>query len=158
MTIRVLVAAIATVSFFGAVGIGSAAADDAKCDPQALAKKYPGLAGKTLKIGISAADKPNSYRDDKDPNVITGFDAEYARAAFACAGAPIEFSVGGWGGLLPALVAGQTDMMWDALYYTPERAKSVDYVLYTSSRSAIVAVKGNPRKIHGFDDLCGVKA
>jgi len=158
MIIRMIIAAIATVSFCGAVCIGSASADDAKCDPQAVAGKYPGLAGKTLKVGISAADKPNSFRDEKDPNIVTGFDAEYARAAFGCLGVPIEFSVGGWSGLLPALVAGQTDVMWDQLYYTPERAKSIDYVLYSSSRSAIVAPKGNPKRIKGFDDLCGLRA
>jgi polar amino acid transport system substrate-binding protein len=158
MSIHMRLAAIAALCLLGAAFIPGASADGTKCEPQSIAAKYPGLAGKTLKIGISAADKPNSYRDDKDPSVITGFDAEYARAALACVGAPIEFSVGGWSGLLPALVAGQTDMMWDALYYTPERAKSVDYVLYSSARSAVVTAKGNPKNIHGLDDLCGVKA
>ena len=158
MNIRLLVAANAAFWLCAAAGIGAAAADEAKCEPPAIASKYPGLAGRTLKIGISAADKPNSFRDEKDPSIITGFDAEYARAAFACIGAPIEFSVGGWSGLLPALVAGQTDVMWDQLFYTPERAKSVDYVLYSSSRSAIVAPKGNPKNIKSFDDLCGLRA
>jgi len=158
MNIRLLVAANAAFWLCAAAGIGAAAADEAKCEPPAIASKYPGLAGRTLKIGISAADKPNSFRDEKDPSIITGFDAEYARAAFACIGAPIEFSVGGWSGLLPALVAGQTDAMWDQLYYTPERAKSIDYVLYSSSRSAIVAPKDNPRNIRNFDDLCGLRA
>lgn len=157
MNIRLLVAAVA-FCFCSVAGSCAAVADEAKCKPQAITSKYPGLAGRTLKIGISAADKPNSFRDEKDPTIITGFDADYAREAFACIGAPIEFSVGGWSGLLPALVAGQTDVMWDALYYTPERAKSIDYVLYSSSRSAIVVPKGNPKNIHGFDDLCGLRA
>jgi polar amino acid transport system substrate-binding protein len=157
MKLRIL-AAIAALWFGGIAAIGAAIAEDAKCEPQAIASKYPGLAGRTLKVGISAADKPSTFRDEKDPSIITGFDVEYARAAFGCIGAPIEFSVGGWSGLLPSLVAGQTDVMWDQLYYTPERAKSVDYVLYSSSRSAIVAPKGNPKNIKGFDDLCGLRA
>jgi polar amino acid transport system substrate-binding protein len=158
MNVRILVAAIATFWFGGIAGIGAAVAADAKCEPQAIAGKYPGLAGRTLKIGISAADKPATFRDEKDPSLITGFDVEYARATFTCIGAPIEFSVGGWSGLLPSLVAGQTDVMWDQLYYTQERAKSIDYVLYSSSRSAIIAPKGNPKHIKGFDDLCGLNA
>jgi polar amino acid transport system substrate-binding protein len=158
MNIRTLVAANAAFWLCGLVGIAAAVADDAKCEPQGIASKYPGLAGRTLKIGVSAADKPATFRDEKDPSIITGFDAEYARAAFGCIGAPIEFSVGGWSGLLPSLVAGQIDVMWDQLYYTQERAKSVDYVLYSSSRSAIVASKGNPKHIKGFGDLCGLRA
>jgi len=158
MNIGILVAACAAFLLCAVAGIRSAIAQEAKCEPQAIASKYPGLAGRTHKIGVSAADKPATFRDEKDPSIITGFDGEYARAAFACIGAPIEFSVGGWSGLLPSLVAGQIDVMWDQLYYTPERAKSVDYVLYSSSRSAIVAAKGNPKNIKGFDDLCGLRA
>lgn len=136
----------------------ASAADTPGCEPQQIKAKYPALAGKTFRVAISAADKPNTYRDDKDPDKLTGFDVEYARAAFACIGAPIEFFVGGWSGLMPALIAGQTDVMWDALYYTPERAKSLDYVLYSSAGSAIVARKGNPKNIHALSDLCGLKA
>jgi len=158
MNIRILVAANAAFWFCGVALIGVSIAEEAKCESGAIANKYPGLAGRTLKIGVSAADKPATFRDEKDPNIITGFDVEYARAAFGCIGAPIQFSVGGWSGLLPSLVAGQTDVMWDQLYYTPERAKLIDYVLYSSSRSAIVAPKGNPKNIKGFDDLCGLRA
>jgi polar amino acid transport system substrate-binding protein len=156
---RIFVAANAIFLCFGVAGIGvTALADEVKCEPKAIASKYPGFSGRTIRIGISAADKPSTFRDEKDPSILTGFDVEYARAAFACIGAPIEFSVGGWSGLLPALVAGQSDIMWDQLYYTPERAKSIDYVLYSSSRSAIVTAKGNPSNIKDFDDLCGLRA
>lgn len=158
MDIRLIVVVAATLSFCEAADINSAIAEEAGCQPQAIASRYPSLAGRTFKIGVSAAQKPVAFRDEKDPSVITGFDPEYARAAFGCIGAPIEFSVGGWSGLLPALVAGQTDAMWDQLYYTPERAKSIDYVLYSSARSAIVAPKGNPKNIKSFDNLCGLRA
>lgn len=154
---RFLAAGVA-FSCCGVFGIGSVLADEAKCAPQAIASKYPGLAGRTMKIGISASDKPNTFRDESDPSTLTGFDVDYARSAFACIGTPVEFSVGGWSGLLPALVAGQSDVMWDALYYTPERAKAIDYVLYSSSRSAIVVPKGNPKNIKNFGALCGLRA
>lgn len=146
------------VAVFMMSNVAPAAAADPACEPQKVATKYPGLAGKTITIGISAADKPNSYRDPNDLNKIVGFDADYATATFNCIGVPFQFAVGGWSGLLPALVSGQTDVMWDALYYTPDRAKSVDYVLYSSAASAIVVQKGNPQGIHALTDLCGHSA
>ena len=38
--------------------------------------------------------------------------------------------------LLPAVIAGQADVMWDTLFYTPERAQKVDFVTYLSATSA----------------------
>jgi polar amino acid transport system substrate-binding protein len=134
------------------------AAADAGCEPGKLATKYPSLAGKTIRIGISAADKPFSARDPNDVSKLIGFDVEHARAAFACIGAPVEFSVAAWPGLLPSLVTGQIDLMWDALFYTPERAKSVDFVLYSSAGDAVVVPKGNPKHVHALEDLCGLRA
>jgi len=34
------------------------------------------------------------------------------RATFACIGVPFEFKTGGWSGLLPSVIAGQSDLMW----------------------------------------------
>jgi polar amino acid transport system substrate-binding protein len=152
------IAALCALMIAAMLGVAPAAAADPKCEPQSLATRYPSLAGKTIKVGISAADKPNSYRDPNDPSKIVGFDADYASAAFHCIGVPFEFAVAGWSGLMPALVSGQADVMWDGLYYTPERAKSVDYVLYSSAAEGIVVAKGNPRNIHALTDLCALKA
>src|SRR5262249_20273389 len=88
MNIRILVAANAAFWLCGIAGFSAAVAQEAKCEPQAVASKYPGLAGRTHKIGVSAADKPATFRDEKDPSIITGFDGEYARAAFGCIGVP----------------------------------------------------------------------
>ena len=107
-----------------------AAAADAKCEPEKLATKYPGLVGKTLKVGTDPETSPYSMRDPKDFNHLIGLDNELAEAAFKCIGAPIEFKVGSWSGQLPALANGQTDLMWDTLYYTPERAQQMDFVIY----------------------------
>ena len=153
-----VVRCFAIVIALAAVSAHYASAAEPGCEPAKLATKYPSLAGKTIKIGISAADKPWTTRDATDVSKFTGFDVEYARAAFACIGAPIEFSVAGWPGLLPSLVAGQIDLMWDALFYTPERAKSVDFVLYASAGDAVVVPKGNSKHIKSLDDLCGLRA
>ena len=100
----------------------SAYADEAGCEPAKLATKYPALAGKTIKIGQDGESVPFSQRDPKDFNKLIGLDADLARATFACVGAPIDFTIGSWSGLIPAAMAGQIDVMWDTLLYTPERA------------------------------------
>jgi polar amino acid transport system substrate-binding protein len=135
-----------------------ASAADAKCEPEKLATKYPGLAGKTVKIAQDGESPPFSFRDPKDFNNVTGLDAELARAVFACAGVPVEIITGAWSGLLPAVIAGQADVMWDILYYTPERAQKVDFVSYMTAATGALVAKGNPKKVHTLEDVCGLKA
>jgi polar amino acid transport system substrate-binding protein len=140
-------------------GIRPAYADEVRpCEPDKLAARYPGLVGKTIHIGQDGVSIPFSYRDPKDPDHLIGSDADYARAVFACIGVPVDFVVGAWSGLLPAVAAGRIDVMWDALYYTPERAKMVDYVLYATASDSALLQKGNPKHINSLADICGVRA
>ena len=88
-----------------------------------LLKNIRVLVGKTVKIGADPQTPPYVYRDAKDFDKVIGFDADLARAVLDCGGIKYEFFLGGWSGLLPAVMAGQIDIMWDALYYTSERAK-----------------------------------
>jgi polar amino acid transport system substrate-binding protein len=134
----------------------SARADDAGCEPAKLAAKYPALAGKTIKIGQDGESVPFSQRDPKDISKLIGLDADLARATFACIGVPVDFTVGTWSGLIPAAMAGQIDIMWDTLLYTPERAKKLDFVVYMNAATGMLVAKGNPKNIHSLDDLCGL--
>jgi polar amino acid transport system substrate-binding protein len=136
----------------------TAASAEAKCEPEKVAIKYPSIAGKALKIGQDGESPPYSFRDPKDFKQILGLDADLARETFACAGVKIEFVTGGWSGLLPAVIAGQTDMMWDTLYYTPERAKKADFVTYLTAATGGLVAKGNPKNIKSLDDVCGKRA
>jgi polar amino acid transport system substrate-binding protein len=111
-----------------------------------------------IKIGQDGESPPYSFRDPKDFQHLIGLDADMARWTFACAGVPVEFFTGGWSGLLPAVVAGQADVMWDTLYYTPERAKQIDYVIYMTAATGGLVAKGNPKKIASLDDVCGMRA
>ena len=136
-----------------------ARADEAKpCEPDKVATRYPSLAGKTIKIGEDGVSLPFNFRDPKNPEQIVGSDADLARAVFKCIGVPVEFVTGIWSGLLPAVAGGRIDIMWDVLYYTPERAKMVDFVLYSTMADRAITHKGNPKNLHSLDDLCGTKA
>jgi polar amino acid transport system substrate-binding protein len=127
-----------------------------KCEPDKAASKYPALAGKTVKIGQDGESAPFSHRDPKNFDHLIGLDADTARAVFACAGVKIEFTTGAWAGLIPAVMSGQIDVMWDTLLYTPERAKRMDFVAYMNAATGIVVLKGNPKKVKSMDDLCGL--
>ncbi|MDB5776548.1 MAG: extracellular solute-binding protein family 3, partial [Herbaspirillum sp.] len=142
---------------FGVV-VTAARADDAACEPAKLASKYPGLKGKTIKIGQDGESPPFSMRDPKDFNQLIGLDADMARAVFACAGVPVEFTTGQWSGLIPATMAGRIDVMWDQLLYTAERAKRLDFIAYMNSATGMLVAKGNPKHIKGLDTLCGLQA
>jgi polar amino acid transport system substrate-binding protein len=128
------------------------------CEPDKVAAKYPSLAGKTIKIGADPTSPPDVTRDPKDFNQLIGFDADMARAVFDCAGVKYEFFLGGWSGLLPAVISGQIDVMWDNLYYTAERAKQVDYVVYMVAATGALTPAGNPKKLSGIEDSCGLNA
>jgi polar amino acid transport system substrate-binding protein len=140
------------------VAPSAAVADAPKCEPDKLAIKYPSLAGKTIKIGTDGETPPYAMRDPKDFNHLIGLDTELAEATFKCIGAPIEFKFGSWSGQIPAVANGQTDAMWDTLYYTPERAKQIDFVIYLRAATGGMVQKGNPKHIMSLDDICGVRA
>jgi polar amino acid transport system substrate-binding protein len=135
-----------------------AALAQAKCEPQAVAKKYPSLAGKTIIVAQAGEGAPFSFRDPKDFENLIGFDADIVRATFACIGVKFEFKIGAWSGLLPATIAGQADVMWNNLYYTPARAKQVDFVTHLLAATTGMVRKGNPKNIHALEEVCGVRA
>ena len=133
-------------------------AEAPKCEPDKLATKYPSLVGKTIKIGTDGETPPYAMRDPKDFNHLIGLDTELAEATFKCIGVPVEFKFGAWSGQIPAVANGQTDAMWDTLYYTPERAKQIDFVIYLRAATGGMVQKGNPKHIMSLDDICGVRA
>jgi polar amino acid transport system substrate-binding protein len=151
------VATAFAVAFFMAIlNAPSTASAAPACEPDRLAAKDPKLAGKKIKIGQDGESRPFSFRDPQNFDHLIGLDADTARAVFGCAGIPVEFSTGAWSGLIPAAMSGQIDVMWDTLLYTPERAKRLDFVAYMNSATGMLVPKGNPKKIHALDDLCGL--
>src|SRR3982074_1197126 len=146
----------ACLAFLIVSALCGARADDAACEPAKMAAKFPGLVGKTIKVGQDGESVPFSMRDPKDFSKLIGLDADLAQATFACIGVPMQFVVGTWSGLIPAAMAGQIDVMWDTLLYTPERAKKLDFVNYMNAATGMLVAKGNPKNIHGLGDLCGL--
>jgi len=151
---RWLIAVVLT----GAVVMTLSSPAAAKCEPEKAGANYPNLVGKKIKIAVDPSTPPYTIRDPNDFEKIVGFDADFARAVFRCVGLQLEFVSGAWSGLLPSVIAGQNDAMWSNLYYTAERAKQVDYVVYMQAGTGALVQKGNPKKLKSMDDTCGVRA
>jgi polar amino acid transport system substrate-binding protein len=139
----------------GLSGLASTVQAAPACEPAKLATKYPSLAGKTIKIGADPQTPPYAMRDAKDFNIVTGSDIDLATAVLDCAGIKHELFLGGWSGLMPATASGQVDIFFDNLYYTPERAKQLDFVLYMQAATGAMTQLGNPKKITEMAASCG---
>lgn len=151
MTFRIVAAASLVAGLACAPSAWAAAA----CEPGKLAEKYPSLVGKTVKVGADPQTPPYAMRDGTDFSKVTGSDVDLASAVLDCAGIKHEMFLGGWSGLMPATAGGQVDIFWDNLYYTPERAKQLDYVMYMQAATGALTQAGNPKKIGGMDSSCG---
>ena len=152
MTFRILAMTSLVV---GLSALASAAHAAPACEPAKLATKYPSLVGKTIKIGADPQTPPYAMRDGKDFNKMVGSDVDLAAAVLDCAGVKHEMFLGGWSGLMPATASGQVDIFFDNLYYTPERAKQLDYVLYMQAATGALTQAGNPKKITNIAASCG---
>lgn len=133
---------------------GATVAQAEGCDPSHAATRYPGLAGKTIRMGVDPDTPPYAQRDPANMEKMTGSDIDLAKAVLECVGLKYEFVPGAWSGLMPAIVSGQIDMM-SYLYYNPKRAEQVDFVVYMKAGTGALVQKGNPAKIKSNDDLCG---
>jgi polar amino acid transport system substrate-binding protein len=120
--------------------------------------KYPSLAGKTITIAIDPTAPPYETRDPTNFDKLVGFDPALIEAVMSCIGVKYEYNPGAWSGLLPSVIAGQSDIMWSSLYYTPERATQVDYVVFMQAGTGAVVHAGNPKNIKSMDDVCGIRA
>ncbi|WP_284945980.1 ABC transporter substrate-binding protein [Acidisoma cladoniae] len=143
-----------TFALAGALSLFAASQAKAACDPAGLATKYPTLVGKTIIMGLDPETPPYATRDPKNFNKFVGSDIELAKAVFVCEGLKYEFRPGAWSGLLPAVNAGQISLMY-YLYYSPERAKQVDFINYMKAGDGALVQVGNPKNIRSEADLCG---
>jgi polar amino acid transport system substrate-binding protein len=142
----------------GALAVLAAGPAWAACEPDKVAAKYPGLAGKTIRVGLDPTLPPVMYRDPKDPSKIVGQDPDMVDAAMKCLGLKYELVGLDFGTLIPTVQAGQIRVIWSNIYYNPERAKVVDFVSYATTGTAGIVRKGNPKNVKSLADACGMRA
>ncbi|MGF6930873.1 polar amino acid transport system substrate-binding protein [Paraburkholderia sp. UCT70] len=155
MNVRSVLLCLLSLCWLAVASPAFAQTGSAACEPTKLAQKYPSLVDKVIKIGADPQTPPYVVRDNADLNVVRGISADMAAAAMKCAGIKYEWFLGAWSGMLPALNGGQIDLFWDDLYYTPERAKAVNYVVYMRAASGALISAKSAGAFKDFDSLCG---
>ncbi len=136
-------------------------------DPlQQLRAKVPSAqqSGKVLRIGMDVNYPPVEFRGtDGKPD---GLDPDIAAALGRILDLRIEYVDTPFDKLIPNLHHKQYDVAMSALSDIRQRRDgvdeagkptglAVDFVDYFIAGSSIVVPKGNPKGIHGMDDLCG---
>jgi polar amino acid transport system substrate-binding protein len=149
---RISVLSIALAASLGFLS-APAKAEAIKCEPEKVAQKYPGLAGRTLLMGADGQTPPYAFLDPKT-NTLIGSDIDLAKAVFDCIGVKYEIRPAAWAGIFPAVVAGQMDLMF-YIYYNQKRVQQGDFVVYMKAGSGAITQKGNPKNIKSAADLCG---
>jgi polar amino acid transport system substrate-binding protein len=130
--------------------------DKSSCS--SLAKKYPGVKGEKLTVGISPAPANYSASDPRNPDNIIGIEPDLLAAAGSCLGFTTRYSKLDVAGLVPALQSGRVDLVAAGMYSSPERVKQVDFVDYMKASEASLVAAGNPKKLTSLDAVCGVTA
>jgi polar amino acid transport system substrate-binding protein len=91
-----------------------------------------------LRLGTAAITEPFSFVDDK--GLVTGFDIELAQHIANRLGKRLEVSNMAFAEMIPALLAGQVDMIAACITVTQERAQKVLFSApyYTGGIAALV--------------------
>lgn len=89
---------------------------------------------------------------------ITGLDYDLAQALGEQLGVEFNFKVTPFAGIIPALQAGQGDVIISQMSSTEERQEILNFVDYFFVGTGLLVLKGNPEGIAGVEDLCGQAA
>ena len=111
--------------------------------------------GKTYIIGTSADFPPMEFRDPNTPGQFTGFEIDMMKSVMGHLGWKYQWRDMKFDGLLPAVQAGQVDMVVSDVYDTDVRRKVVDFVDYIQSGLSVMVSAANGGAVHSYSDLCG---
>lgn len=100
-----------------------------------------------LVVGIDGLYPPFSYID-QETGEPTGFDVESMKWIAADQGLDVEFQAVAWDGIIPALQAGNIDMVYSGMTITDERAEKVNFSTpYWTVNQVVVAKEGSTATI-----------
>jgi polar amino acid transport system substrate-binding protein len=106
-------------------------------------------------VCVDVAFPPLEYYAKAGSRTPTGFDIDLARAAARRWKIKVSFVPVAFKGLLPALGAHKCDLVWSAIFVTPDRTKRFPAVGYMKTHRVLLVSKGNPKHIRNPSDLSG---
>jgi len=114
-------------------------------------------AKKILKVGTSPDFPPFEFINETT-NEIVGIDIDLIKLVAKRIGYEVEIVSIDFEGLIPALQAGQIDVIASGMTITEERKKVVDFTIpYWEADQAIIVVKGSTFRPANLSDLAGKK-
>ncbi|MEU2155235.1 ABC transporter substrate-binding protein [Streptomyces sp. NPDC019396] len=111
-----------------------------------------------IRVATNAPFPPFEMFAGSGGTKLAGLEIDLGEALGRRLGVPFAFSQQPFDGLLPGLQAKKYDALMAALFDTEEREKTVDFVDYGRSGSALLVKKGNPEELTTLDGLCGHQA
>lgn len=124
----------------GLAGCGQKAADTNK--------------GKVLKVGAEMTFPPFEFQEEGNKEYV-GFDMDLAKAVAKQMGYTVEIQNIGFDGLIPALEAGNIDMIVSGMSITEERSQKLAFSKPYYKSGLSIVVRGDNTSIAGFKDLEG---
>ena len=115
----------------------------------------PELEDGTLQILSDIAYAPIEFYE-AGTNEATGLDVDLADALGEKLGVEVEFINTGFDGIIPALLAGDGDVIMSAMTITTEREAEIDFIPYINVGTGTLVAAGNPEGIAALEDLCGL--
>jgi polar amino acid transport system substrate-binding protein len=107
-----------------------------------------------LVVGTDASYAPMSTFAP-DGRTIIGMEPDLGRELGQVLGVKVRFVNEDFTDIIPEVRHGRLDLGMSAMTDTAAREKSVDFVNYFSSGTAIVVQRGNPSGVTDIQDLCG---
>lgn len=127
------------------------------CDQTMLSEPTPIALGQQsdfLVVGTATTPPFEFYNEDGD---LVGFDIDLAYLLAEQMGQRIEWKVLAFADLLPALEAGDVDLVIAAMYITPEREKLVDFSLSYLETGLVMVVGEDADPINDPSNLEGLR-
>ncbi|PBC69562.1 amino acid ABC transporter substrate-binding protein (PAAT family) [Streptomyces sp. TLI_235] len=159
---RVVAVVGLTISLAAACGAPAKSADGSSELFRKLPRSYQ--SAREILVGSDIRTPPLEYRGPDGS--VTGMEADLAAAMGERLGVRFRFVDTPFDGLIRGLQAKKYDLVLSGMTDTPARRdgrdaashqvnEGVDFVDYFMAGTAVVAAKGNPKKITSFDGLCG---
>lgn len=136
----------------------------------------PSTAGSATADGALAATVPEEYRKkgsiavgleynfppftyfQQDQKTLTGVDSAVIAELGKRLGIPFTIVEGNLDSMVPGLEANRYDVFWSSISESPQRLKQLTFVDYAYSSTGWLVAAGNPKKIEGYDTMCGITA
>ncbi|MEV5832045.1 transporter substrate-binding domain-containing protein [Nocardia sp. NPDC052112] len=112
------------------------------------------IRGGELRVCTDPEYAPMEYFENGNTTAPVGFDSDAARALAELWQVETSWQITSFDGLMPALQAQRCDVLWSALYVSPERTAVADAAPFLATGPGLIVRSGETR-IAAADDLSG---